>query len=176
MAKKNMLSALILGTSFILSMDKGNGIDPEIIKCHIFNRVTNAPLFVSCEKYWIHKKKNISAFYATVARYKTESLYTTEQLSQPFNLRPDTFGILEVKDALYTEKTPTLLYITYCWNSDMQKLSFHIDELKFRDRKTFNIHTGDLKAHCIGLVFAGDGLENSYIFYPGMPENKEGQK
>ena len=67
------------------------------------------------------------------------------------------------------EDSEPLLYITYHWNSEIQKLSLHIEAAFFGDRKSISLNPNFLGEKNTALILKGDSLRESYFFYSGMP-------
>lgn len=170
MVKKALITGLILNTGFLLGMEGLNGYEPRPIKCHIMSKVENCPFFINCKKYYINSKKGLPAFYATSSWYKTENFFTARTINPVFNIRPNSFGILEVKDVLLTHVDKSLLSIIYCWNTQTEKLSIHFDGQQYRDKKSFNIPTNWLD-NDITIILQGDFYFEDSSIFPGKPEN-----
>ena len=164
--------AFILICVNVQSMQNDSSQEMTCIKNHIFNKNPKEIYSIACIKYRIDRKKGLCGYYAENCLYATENFYTAGDKTPTFNIHRDTLGIMEIRDTLPGDDNVPLVAMVYCWNSALRQLSLHIDNGAFGDRKSIRVNPDLLTASNIAFVLQGSKLQDSYFYYPGMPESE----
>lgn len=143
----------------LVAMEPGNPAD-KLIMVHVFNRVSGTPLKMNCCKYYVYGKEN----YFCCEEYKSQLFDIKAHNSTTFNIRPDSFGMIDI-DFPTSDQAFTWIYY---WRSAYNKLHIHKMGTKFMDTKSITVDLIE-GLDALGIVLQGSDLQESFVYYPNMP-------
>lgn len=150
----------------------------DLVKLHIFNKSQHEPCDVQIFKFYMKSGPK----GCEVCHYKTEEITLFTDASVTTNLRPDSYGIINIRNGQVSgesderdsqdsqNETDSALSVVYWWDHQRAQLKTHMAQ-KFVDPQVLNLSPLDSDCpNSIALVLKGQRLHSSFFFYENMPE------
>lgn len=164
MNKRFLFGVLLCLVMKAVGMQDDDALAEDVIQCHVFNRVEEASVQVTCYKYYLRRKGSGIEMY----QYRTQDFEIDAGKSCKFNIRADSWGMVDIKDP-HVPTNPVLLTMIYHWNADNEQLKLHTLGT-FRDVKSATLPRGLLES--MAFVLKGNDLNDSRFCYSGMLEKE----
>lgn len=163
---KQFLFLMLIGVAIKMPGSEQGAAPLELLKLHIFDKVSNDFFSLKCFKHYMSTQGGSIHSY----QYINPEYEMWESESITINIRLNSWGIIDVRYAELPYSSP-LISLIYHWSSTSEKLSLHIVEGYYGDKKSLKLNPAVLApSNNVALVLKGGDLKESYFYYFGMPE------